>query len=259
VKPGREKTWLQVHLSETLDSGFRSNDTRFVRALTTGLCRLSLKQIRALGTHQTLDGLNKSLEYNAYVHFVPASFRIVRELGSAGYSPAKSLASLDTSHEEIGLKLLTNPAVYSQARSALVDALRDDVELAEVVEQVFHKREDIWTPGVVADWKRGLTILQPVRAYCLGLRCLLPSVDSAWLRGSSKPRESNFQELVEAARAAVAELRRGTSAQVPGFPVSLESLDRERMAAVFAKQFEMLPGETAYRRLLDAVPRRSDA
>lgn len=176
VRPGRERTYLQLHLSNSLPNAFRGQDVIYVNSITELVQNLTQEEVRALGTHQNKEGTIEAIEYNVYVHLFNRFMLEVelienpekvkkrrRELGRADPPSMNSII------KEIGRKSQHNRTAYSSARRKIFKASEGGNYVAKVALKFFKEPGTIWVDEV-SNWYKSEEYMMNLYAYLVALR-----------------------------------------------------------------------------------------
>lgn len=180
VSPGRERSYLQVHLSTTMGQAFRDKDIEYRNLIAEALSKLDREEIRSLGTHQTKMGTLDAIEYNVFVHlirgvigtfeqFTPIT-SLTEEAGQAK-STTFSLSSVKYVLNEIERKTTTNRQYYEAALSRLKDERRiNGNEVLQLVLPELGDPGDIWDSPEVSEWREIGQNLSELSPYLSALK-----------------------------------------------------------------------------------------
>ncbi len=260
VRPGRERTWLPMHLSDTLPPVLRKKDPGFFRALIEMTTVFSREELRALGTHQSKEGTIEAIEYNVFIHLFKRLMDETRDIETPGWRKKRGsalgqsdLPPLVSVANEIERKSKSNRGAYAEGWRKLKEAADTGNEVATVaIEDVYSAPDDIWTEEVTKWEQHGeqmnglLTYLKALRNVCIPPK--EPEDDEARQKLAERLRDEKDAGEAGARRVAAA-----YKVSVPPLPSRrADSFPWNRLRSAIVEVFDSLPGSTQY---LDAYNR----
>jgi hypothetical protein len=249
VRPGRERTYLPIHLSTNLRAGWSDADKSMVRLLSDITRQLAKDEVRALGTHQTKRRTIEAIEYNVFVHLFRRLIVETETIENRGI-PAQSsegfgksdLPSLAFVVHEIGCKALGNKLPFTTGYGKITAAAGDGNLVAQIaIDAVFEHPDQIWDPEVTA-WQRGGDLMEKLHDYVRALR-------NAFVVSHSNAGGSS-QEIDAGGLAARGDILRISGIELPAIPSTGRSADywwRPLRTAIVAI-FDTLPHSTVFSR-----------
>lgn len=258
IRPGRERTYLPIQLSNTLPPAWTPDDQEQVNALTELVAGFSQPEIRALGTHQSYRGTLEAIEYNVYIHLFYRFIEESRFIASRGTRRVKDkrvgqsdLPALDYVVNEIRRKASLNRREYTTAWQKLTLRAEAGDNLAAIAqEEVFEAPDKIWV-GAVVGWLDFVPRFDDCSSY-------LASLKDSFVRTDVAEEEAQAREL----RRAAGETARDHLVTTKG--VTLPVVPRTATAEfrwsdvrrAMKALFDGLPGETEFRQRYDSVAAR---
>jgi len=254
VRPGRERTYLPTHLSDTLPPVLRKKAPDFFRALVETTVGLTQEEIRALGTHQSKEGTIEAIEYNVFIHLFKRLIYETKDIENPGWRKKRTgglgrsdLPSLAFVVEEIKRKSKSNKDAYVYGWGKLKKAADKGSEVATVaIEDVYSAPDDIWTEEVTK-WEQHGERMNGVLTYLKALRnvCIPPK---------EPEDEEARQKLAERLRDEKDAGEAGARHVAAAYKVSLPPLPSKRADSILwirlrseiVAVFDSLPGTTPY-------------
>jgi len=246
VRPGRERTYLPIHLSDNLRAGWSDDDKRMVQVLSAFVRRLGRDEIRVLGTHQNKAETIEAIEYNVFVHLFSRLIEETETIQNRGVPKSSrerfgksDLPSLAFVVQEISRKASGNRRPFTTAYDKATAAAREGNQVAEIaIDGVFDHPDKIWDTEVTG-WQRNGELMEKVHDYIRALRSVFVV--------SHQAVSESAQEMEAEGLAARRQISRLCGVELPMIPRTQDGTYPWRgLRAAVVRVFDTLPHATSF-------------